>query len=726
MQAVISRMFGNGSLPEEVRGELRTILLQLRNERHACETVAGEAKESLERAASLTEPVRRIEQSLAQLESRLQSVEQVASRVSTLSERAETLSGGQTEAGSQLTEFEGRLTTIRSDVAGLQGELSELRQLAREAGSIKPDMAQLHAFGEHLESLRVEAGACSGVIGQLRSDFTTVRDQQEEIRQRGVTTLSQLAEVEERYEHMNTGFRTIDERAAKLEGTVDALAELAAGVPDVRRELSTLKALADYVAQKVSEIEQQREAVDHATSQGERFAELLSRIDRDTKTQLENAKFLTRMQEDVSRLRAIHLDLLEQSETIATRQEEIAATDESRRQELTELRDGVCNEIRQAIDRFEFERQGLDTTTTQVADLRRGLVEMERRFRSLDEVTSTVTETQTAVAQLTERVGAIGAELAKLDVQAGRVSGVAAGIDRAERSIENLVERLDDVREPAMTLLDEAEERLADLNTDMQSLEARSRELQGFADRIRVHAREAEQRESSIERTLARFDHLAALREDAAAKVDALTERSQELTESLATTGEQLNQVQELCEQLDHKTVDLQKVSEDITQFEQRLAKWQATEAVVAHALDNATQRQATIDALKGEIHRMFEIAQETTDNVRAIAGAREELSDSRGTLEGIVAEISAVRQEAARLDARRRDIAEIDQQIARAEALMIDVGSTITTLHGQKAFLDQVIETAGSLRFQAKQAEALIAAMRDGQIRIAAAAEQE
>jgi DNA repair exonuclease SbcCD ATPase subunit len=277
-----------------------------------------------------------------------------------------------------------------------------------------------------------------------------------------------------------------------------------------------------------------------------------------------------------------------------------------------------------------------------------------------------------------------------------------------------------------MTQLDEAEERVADLNTDMQALEARSRELQGFADRIRVHAREAEQRESSIERTLARFDHLAALREDAASKVDALTEQSQELAESLTTTGERLKQVQGLCDQLDCRTVDLQKVSEDITEFEQRLAKWQTTETTVAHALENATQRQATIDALKGEIHRMFEIAQQTTDDVRAIAGAREELSDSRGTLEGIVSEIRTVRQEADRLDARRRDMSEIDQQIARAEALMIDIGSTLNTLHGQKAFLDQVMETAGSLRFQAKQAEALIAAMREGQIRIAAVAEQE
>jgi chromosome segregation ATPase len=719
-------MFGNGALPEEVRGELRTILLQMRNERNACEAVAGEAKASLERAEGLNEPVRNIEQSLAQLESRLQSVERLASRVSTLSEQAETLAGGQTEVGSQLTECEGRVTTIRSDVAGLQEEIRTLQQVAREASALKPDMAQLHTLGEHLKSLRGEVGACSGEIGQLRATFTTTRDQQDEIRQRGVAAMSHLAAMEERYDHVSTGFRTIDERASKLEGTVDALAELAAGVPDVRRELSTLKALADYVAQKISEIEQQREAVDHATSRGERFAELLSRIDRDTKTQLENAKFLAHMQEEIERLRVIHVDLLEQSDTIATRQVEIAATDESRRQELTELRDALCDDIRQATDRFEFERQGLDTTATQVADLRHALAEMERRFRSLDEAAGTVTEIQTEVAQLAERVGEIGGEVAQLDAHAGRLPTVAAGIHRAERSIEDLFGRLDEVREPAMTSLDEAEERLADLNTDMQSLEARSRELQGFADRIRVHAREAEQRESSIERTLARLDHLAALREDAAAKVDALTERSQELTESLATTGEQLTQVQELCDQLDRKTVDLQKVSEDITQFEQRLAKWQATEAMVSHALENATQRQATIDALKGEIHRMFEIAQRTTDNVRAIVGAREELSDSRGTLEGIVAEIRAVRQEADRLDARRREMSEIDQQIARAEALMIDMGSTLSTLHGQKAFLDQVMETAGSLRFQAKQAEALIAAMRDGQIQIVAAAEQE
>ena len=43
-----------------------------------------------------------------------------------------------------------------------------------------------------------------------------------------------------------------------------------------------------------------------------------------------------------------------------------------------------------------------------------------------------------------------------------------------------------------------------------------------------------------------------------------------------------------------------------------------------------------------------------------------------------------------------------------------LDMQSSMRTLQGQQAFLEQVVSVAGSLTFQAKQAEALIATLRD------------
>ena len=47
-------------------------------------------------------------------------------------------------------------------------------------------------------------------------------------------------------------------------------------------------------------------------------------------------------------------------------------------------------------------------------------------------------------------------------------------------------------------------------------------------------------------------------------------------------------------------------------------------------------------------------------------------------------------------------------------EALLADTESSLQALSGQKAFLDQVIEKAGTLEFYAKQTEGLITMLRN------------
>ena len=47
-------------------------------------------------------------------------------------------------------------------------------------------------------------------------------------------------------------------------------------------------------------------------------------------------------------------------------------------------------------------------------------------------------------------------------------------------------------------------------------------------------------------------------------------------------------------------------------------------------------------------------------------------------------------------------------------EALLSDLQTTFETLHGQKALMDQVVEQAGSLEFHTRQAQALIATLRE------------
>ena len=63
--------------------------------------------------------------------------------------------------------------------------------------------------------------------------------------------------------------------------------------------------------------------------------------------------------------------------------------------------------------------------------------------------------------------------------------------------------------------------------------------------------------------------------------------------------------------------------------------------------------------------------------------------------------------------ESRKRQLERAEQRLARAEALALGIRATVETLIAQKTVVDHAMESAGALRFQMKQAEALIGALR-------------
>jgi hypothetical protein len=63
--------------------------------------------------------------------------------------------------------------------------------------------------------------------------------------------------------------------------------------------------------------------------------------------------------------------------------------------------------------------------------------------------------------------------------------------------------------------------------------------------------------------------------------------------------------------------------------------------------------------------------------------------------------------------EARRRQLERTEQRLARAEALALEVRSTVDSLQAQRAVVEHVIERSGALTFQIKQAEAVVETLR-------------
>jgi len=624
MSALVEKLFGNGHLSEEVQGELRTILLQMRNERNAFERLASDAQSTVEEASK---PVDAMAQSITALEARLRAVEQLASKAAGLESQQRDVSSRIDQATHQAETIEAALDPIRAD-------LEQTKHLLQNTTSLRADLEPLLDLGRQLQTIRADVGALRAELTEAQQSVAGVREQHETVEQRSAAATGRLDSLEGMYGEMTVGLQAAEQRVSQLQSTMDSVSTLADQVPDLRRELHTLRALRDYVSQKVSELEQQRETVDYATSQGTRLAELVQRIDRDLAAQHEKAKAFIRLEEDTARLSGVHDELSQQLDRLAERQREDARADEMRRSEFQALQELMDGRIRDTIRRFEFEQERLEAASTQIADLRQAIAEMERRFDALQETHQGVTVLRHELGQLSDRVVSLAMDLAPLDGYAGRMATVKSDLARAEQSVTDVARRTD--------------------------------ELQG----------------------------------------------------AIAQADGRLGELQELSERTEQQTRDLTALRDYLGTLEARVATWEAAEATVTQAIDDATRRQATVDALRTDLQRMLDVAKETTDAVRVITESHDEISDGRLLVDDVLGEIRRVKDESVRLESRRKDLIGIEQQIARAEALMIDIRASIDTLHGQKAFFEQVMETAGSLRFQSKQAEALIASLREARQR--------
>jgi chromosome segregation ATPase len=224
---------------------------------------------------------------------------------------------------------------------------------------------------------------------------------------------------------------------------------------------------------------------------------------------------------------------------------------------------------------------------------------------------------------------------------------------------------------------------------------------------------ELEQRQGALEQAATQLEQASALRREAAGLLQNLKEQTNKLSTSLASTEKRADRVTKTSEQLAERSNDLRLAEKRMSQFEAQVSKWETAELQLKDTLEKVTARQATIEALQADIRHMFEVAERTVEDIRAIESAHQQVADGRTALDTVLEQMKSVDATVGDLKEKKQQIEQAEKRLSRAEAMLRDIHSTFEALQAQKAFADQLLETAGSLTFQSKQAEALIETLR-------------
>src|SRR3989442_4188470 len=375
------KLFGRDVRTEQLPAELRSILAQMQRERVAFEALTNAAGESSQNLTQLTQPISDAQKTVSELQTRVKALERVVPVLATLDEQTEAVSRVQRRTETQLT-------NTTEDAKRLRSEIDELRGTLEQALALKADLAGFLELGGGFKALRMDADKLGAGVREITQGFERVRDRQEELRRAGEAVATRLNAFEERQQQVQGGVATTESRVAALGQTLKDLTQAAVDATQTKRQLGTLKALADTVTQKVSALEQQREIVERTTSQVAHLHDLMREVDAKTRKHEESAKALGELESKVSELKALPGEVLERTQEIGARHEEAKRADEELRGRLAGLRD----EVQRTVKRFELENQGLDAVGQRIVDLRGGLTDMEARVRALGESSRTITD----------------------------------------------------------------------------------------------------------------------------------------------------------------------------------------------------------------------------------------------------------------------------------------------------------------------------------------------
>ena len=117
---------------------------------------------------------------------------------------------------------------------------------------------------------------------------------------------------------------------------------------------------------------------------------------------------------------------------------------------------------------------------------------------------------------------------------------------------------------------------------------------------------------------------------------------------------------------------------------------------------------------MREELGQLFAAVESTVDDVRSISDARQEVQRTRTVLNDVLERATRVDELAEAVDTKASEIGDAEARMARLDTLLGDIQGSLENVRSQKAVVDAVLEKAGQLSFQAKEAEALIGALRE------------
>ena len=682
-----------------------------------------EGREDLERTSK--QAATRVQAIEVSSQTAMRTADDCHRRVDELEQRL----GGLAPLAAEATDTRHQLLTLKSladqvlhRAAALENQRDALEQYARNASHLESLAHRVDATIRGQEQQMLQLESLAGRVDEARSLYESViarsceigarqqeiDEQERAIRQKLTDLHVELRQAAERFDLEHRGLETVSHRVADLRSGVaaceDHLQRLDAVPSRITALTNTVEGIwsrVGFLMTDVAHIEEQANKTRALRADAYRIRDLLANMAART-AEIEKGK--ARLDEAVADLRALagsHEAIKQALDTVRAAQDEVAQARASQIETtswVTAVRAPLA-ELEERMRRLDAMRPTLDSVEKRVHWVMEMLEVVTARREVVDEMQSRLCELTALGVQLDDRAKTLRS---RLDIADGRFLMVTRQAEDAER-IANLIT-------DASCRVAAVDHRVADLDVAVASFDARAEDLLNLAARTDALGRKLEARQAALDSASEHLASASTLREEAAAAVQELETR----LESVRTAVGEVDQRAERLETLSaDRSAALHSVAKEMADLDAQVEKWNLTKNELRMSLEQVTIRQSTVEALKGRFAEMFELAERIANEVKAAGELHGDVERMRPTMDGLLLRLRDADAVAAGVECRKQEIEHAERRLARAEAVLIDIQSSLEALHTQKAILDQMMEKAGALTFEVQQGEALIDRLR-------------
>ncbi len=318
-----------------------------------------------------------------------------------------------------------------------------------------------------------------------------------------------------------------------------------------------------------------------------------------------------------------------------------------------------------------------------------------------------------------ERLDGQLARQSELEAMRGSQDGLSSEVEDLKKLVTSLREdeslpRMEQRTVELESRIEAAHEKLEAFELTEQVVQEREKRAQELGDRLDDMTNMLGQNSERVGVVTHELERLNEGRSEWLQQVHDIGEEQKSLKAQSHATIEQLDQFRVLTDALDDKQRQLSESERRIEHYEDRLDKLEGLLGSVNGKIDDVQQRQESVDQVRQQVDSLFDATEKTRNDAMEVLEARQDIVETKKTLELLLREASVLGSKYNRLEERRGAIDQAEAKMDHLNTVIEDIEANLENLKEQRTVIEHVAEKLARLDFALQRAEAATRELRE------------